>query len=200
MSLSQQLQGYFWMLSILGVLGCDAYTICKRCSTNYAMRSMYNFTENTNPSQGVPVVKDVSYLPKDDYADNLEKKENEQQLLARDNRNLLPEYRNLCESVTKRVQLDNSEYEYQPPHYYETYCKNYLLLDRNQHSINPPKQKCVHSPFHCVQRSKAVVFVRRRWDNECWEPFVKEIASGCDCMWPVSDYGEITNHYSFSQE
>lgn len=56
-------------------------------------------------------------------------------------------------------------------------------------------QKCVYNGFHCVQRSRTLILVRRRWENECWEPFVKQIPSGCDCMWPKSVLGDITKHY-----
>lgn len=127
--------------------------------------------------------------------EKLEETKNGQQILNRDNRNLLPEYRSLCEIVTKRVLLDDSEYEYQPPHYYEVYCKNFSGFGSNQRSASPSKQKCVQPGFHCVQRSKTLFFVRRRWDSECWESYDKEVASGCDCMWPVSTLGEIASYY-----
>lgn len=55
-------------------------------------------------------------------------------------------------------------------------------------------QNCAIPNFHCVQRSKTMLFARRLWDDECWEPVSKEVASGCECMWPVSDLGEITMH------
>ncbi|XP_076300553.1 uncharacterized protein LOC143218881 isoform X4 [Lasioglossum baleicum] len=104
------------------------------------------------------------------------------------------EYRDLCEIYTKKVQLDDSEYEYQPPQYYEVYCKNYPL-NGNDRATEKTKQECVNPGFHCVQRSKTLFLVRRRWDSECWEPYAREIASGCDCMWPVSALGDIAVHY-----
>lgn len=138
-------------------------------------------------------LRDVSYLP--EYY-NTENGVNKLQQLERNNRNLIAEYRNLCETITKRVEIADSDYEYQPPHYYEVYCKSYSLLDNNERMMTrPSQQKCVYPIFHCVQRSQILSLVRRRWDDECWEPYTKEIASGCDCMWPVTSLGEISDHY-----
>ncbi|XP_011263897.1 uncharacterized protein LOC105255993 [Camponotus floridanus] len=138
-------------------------------------------------------LRDVSYLPEEYY--NAENGVNKPQQLERDNRNLISEYRNLCETITRRVEIADPDYEYQPPHYHEVYCKSYSLLDNNERMITRPSQKCVHSIFHCVQRSRILSLVRRRWEDECWEPYTKEIASGCDCMWPVTSLGEINDHY-----
>ncbi|CAK9818234.1 hypothetical protein ANTPLA_LOCUS9688 [Anthophora plagiata] len=168
----------------------ESYEVYNRCN-----RSILGVQDPRNfyyPHLRPLPVRDVSYLPEEDY---IEEHKREQQSLNRDNRNLLAEYRSLCKIVTKKVQLDDTEYEYQPPHYHEVYCKSYFLIENLQHNINKPKQECVQPGFHCVQRSKTQFFVRRRWDSECWEPFVKKIASGCDCMWPVSTLGDITDHY-----
>nr|XP_012218395.1 PREDICTED: uncharacterized protein LOC105669830 [Linepithema humile] len=139
----------------------------------------------------IPVIRDMSYLPEEDY--NAESVVNELQQLERDNRNLMPEYRNLCETITKRVEITDPDYEYQPPHYYEIFCKSYSsgYNDQTIRSI----QKCAQPTFHCVQRSRLLSLVRRRWEGECWEHFTKEIPSGCECMWPVTNLGEITHHY-----
>ncbi|XP_031830067.1 uncharacterized protein LOC116425912 isoform X2 [Nomia melanderi] len=147
-----------------------------------------------NPRIHGPLENQVSYLSEDNYAEEQEPIQTEEQSLNRDNRNSLPEYRDLCEIITKKVQLDDSEYEYLPPHYHEVYCKNYPFYGNEQATVNL-KQECVNPGFHCVQRSKTLFLVRRRWDSECWEPFVKKIASGCDCMWPVSVLGDISGHY-----
>lgn len=36
------------------------------------------------------------------------------------------EYRNLCETTTKKIEFNDPVYEYQPPFYREVYCKNYV--------------------------------------------------------------------------
>uniref|UniRef100_A0ABD2X223 Spaetzle domain-containing protein n=1 Tax=Trichogramma kaykai TaxID=54128 RepID=A0ABD2X223_9HYME len=118
---------------------------------------------------------------------------------SRSDRSLLPEYRGLCESVTRKVDLKSDpNYEYQPSHYHEVFCKSYTLAsDEPQKRVSAPsKQKCAHPSFHCVQRSRTLFMLRRRWDDaECWEPATKVIASGCECMWPVSSLGDIKLHY-----
>ncbi|XP_031780955.1 uncharacterized protein LOC100679753 isoform X1 [Nasonia vitripennis] len=144
--------------------------------------------------------RDVSYLPEDVY-DEEQKLEQEaadgEERLSRNDRSLLPEYRNLCETVTRKVNLKNDpNYEYQPPHYHEVFCKSYSLMDDEPVKPSAPsKQKCAHPSFHCVQRSRTLFLVRRRWDGECWEPVTKVVASGCDCMWPVSSLGDVSIHY-----
>ncbi|XP_046815288.1 uncharacterized protein LOC124422620 isoform X1 [Vespa crabro] len=140
---------------------------------------------------------DLPYLS-EKYNNDREAEELEDfRLLDRQNRNLMPEYRSLCETVTRRVQFNDENYEYQPPHYHEVYCKSYSFLDPASERMtrSSSKQKCAHPVFHCVQRSRTLFLVRRAWDSDCWEPFTKEIASGCDCMWPVSLLGDITAHY-----
>lgn len=52
----------------------------------------------------------------------------------------LKEYRNLCETITRRVEIADPDYEYQPPHYHEVYCKSYSLLDNNERMITKPSQ------------------------------------------------------------
>lgn len=145
----------------------------------------------------VPVLRDISYLPEEDYNVIHESNDAVSQDLDRQNRNLMPEYRNLCEVVTRKVQFDDENYEYQPPHYHEVYCKSYSRFDQPTERIkrSSSKQKCAHPGFHCVQRSRMLFVVRRAWDSDCWEPFTKEIPSGCDCMWPVSLLGDIAAHY-----
>ncbi|XP_071579360.1 uncharacterized protein [Temnothorax nylanderi] len=170
---------------------------------SYVLSRQLNFTlikKSFNPElnyqdylRDIPVARDVSYLPEEYY--DAENAIRELQQLNRDNRNLMPEYRNLCETVTKRVDLIDSEHEYQPPHYHEVYCKGYSLLSEDERIVKQLQQKCAHPAFHCVQRSRILTFVRRSWENECWEPYTKEIASGCDCMWPVTNLGEISHHY-----
>ncbi|KAK0166858.1 hypothetical protein PV327_004335 [Microctonus hyperodae] len=158
------------------------------------------------------ILKDITYLPENNYVDDESNEhtrmQQQQQLLLRDvdnddrtellrnNRNSKPDYQNLCAIRTRKVQLEDSEFEYQPPHYYEIYCKNHFLDDKSlENSVKPAKQMCVHQGFHCIQRSRTLFMAKRRWTSDCWEPFTKEIPSGCDCMWPVFTLGDITAHY-----
>ncbi|XP_033365208.1 uncharacterized protein LOC117242543 isoform X1 [Bombus vosnesenskii] len=177
----------------VGVLGMDSYDLYKKCNRSFQELKKLDVTQYHDPRYHPPLGRDLFYLPEEEYIKKLEN--GQQRPLNRDNRNSLPDYHSLCETVTETVRLDDSEYEYQPPLYHEVYCKSHNLLDSLQRATNPSKQKCVHNGFHCVQRSKSLLLVRRRWENECWEPFVKQIASGCDCMWPKSVLGDITNHY-----
>ncbi|XP_012135731.1 uncharacterized protein LOC100878955 isoform X2 [Megachile rotundata] len=183
--------GYLALFAAVAVLGNASYDVCRKCNRSYSemLERQRVLHSRVLPS----AAQFISYLPEEDYIE--EREQAEQQSFNRNNRNLLPEYRSLCETVTKKVQLDDSDYEYQPPHYHEIYCKSYSLLDNIQQPVSLSKQKCVEPNFHCVQRSRRLLLMRRRWDEECWEPFSKQIASGCDCMWPVSILGDITDHY-----
>ncbi|XP_074110475.1 uncharacterized protein LOC141534798 isoform X2 [Cotesia typhae] len=157
----------------------------------------------TNHQDHLPAIvfRDLSYLPEiyndEDYNnDNNNNYLSINNQLFRNDRNLLPEYRNLCEVKTKKVQLNDEEFEYQPPHYHEVYCKSYSLLEETELGVaKKSKQMCAHPGFQCIQRSRVLSMVRRRWVSGCWEPFTKEIASGCECMWPVSTLGDISAHY-----
>ncbi|XP_048512530.1 uncharacterized protein LOC105687054 isoform X2 [Athalia rosae] len=146
-------------------------------------------------------LRDIFYLPEDDYSNNdLEDVlSNDEDLpeIRRDDRNSLSstEYRSLCQTKTKTVQLTDDQHEYQPPHFHEVYCKSYSFAERVQALARPAQQMCAHPSFHCVQRSKTLFMVRRRWDSDCWEPFSRQVASGCECMWPVTTLGDITGHY-----
>ncbi|XP_011142442.1 uncharacterized protein LOC105184981 [Harpegnathos saltator] len=145
--------------------------------------------------RNIPVVRDISYLPEDDYDTENEARQDELQQLDRDNRNLMPEYRNLCEIKTRKVKMDNSIYEHQPQHYHEVFCKSYSLSDDDGGIRKHSQQKCAYPGFHCVQRSRQLLLTRRRWGTDCWEPYTREVASGCDCMWPVTTLDEINAHY-----
>jgi len=56
----------------------------------------------------------------------------------------MQEYRNLCETVTKRVEIIDPDYEYQPPHYHEVYCKGYSLLSEDEQIMKPLQQVNLH--------------------------------------------------------
>ncbi|KYM92289.1 hypothetical protein ALC53_01128 [Atta colombica] len=175
------------------------YVLSKPWNHTQLFRNSFDSKLNyQNYRRDIPV-RDISY-PLEEYYD-AKTVARELQQLNRDSRNMMHEYRNLCETI-KKVGLfdDDYDYEYQPPYYYEVYCKNvYLMLSEDERIMKPLEQKCVYPAFQCVQKSQLLYLVRRRrqWGNEsrCWEPYTKEIASGCDCMWPVTNLGEINEHY-----
>ncbi|XP_036147882.1 uncharacterized protein LOC105837806 isoform X2 [Monomorium pharaonis] len=176
------------------ILSHMSYVLSRQLNLTQLIRQSFDPEFNyKNYLRDIPVERDVFYLPEGYYnAENAAKKLRQ---LNRDNRDLMPEYRNLCETITRKVEMIDSDYEYQPPYYHEVYCKGYSLLSEEERIIKPLQQKCVYPAFQCVQRSRVLSFVRRQWDSECWEPYTKEIASGCDCMWPVTNLGEIKHHY-----
>ncbi|KDR21689.1 hypothetical protein L798_03814, partial [Zootermopsis nevadensis] len=94
---------------------------------------------------------------------------------------LLQDFRSLCETVTRRVELSDMEYEYRPPHYHEKICTSY----GGGETADTGNQMCM---FSCVQRTDTVYLTRRRYDTNCWETFTKTVASSCDCMWPETKY------------
>jgi len=63
----------------------------------------------------------------------------------------MQEYRNLCETVTKRVEIIDPDYEYQPPHYYEIYCKGYSLLNEDEQIMNPLIKPLQQVNLHVIQ-------------------------------------------------
>ncbi|XP_011635828.1 uncharacterized protein LOC105426349 [Pogonomyrmex barbatus] len=178
----------------LFILNDVSYVLSRRLNLTQLIKESFDPKLSYLDSiRDIPVVREVFYLPDEHY--NAENLARELRQLDRQNRNLIPEYRNLCETITKKVEISDSDYEYQPPYYYEVYCKSSLLLAEDPQVMKELQQKCVHPAFHCVQRSRVLSLVRRRWEDDCWESYTKEIASGCDCMWPVTNLGEISHHY-----
>lgn len=54
------------------------------------------------------------------------------------------EYRNLCETITKRMDIIDPDYEYQPPHYHEVYCKGYSFSSEDERIVKPLQQVNLH--------------------------------------------------------
>ncbi|KYN13575.1 hypothetical protein ALC57_14282, partial [Trachymyrmex cornetzi] len=171
------------------ILNYVFYVLSKPLNRTQLFRN--SFGSKLNYLREIPVIRDMSY-PLEEYYDAKIAARGLQQL-NRDSRNM-HEYRNLCETITKKVELLDDDYDYQPPHYYEVYCEGYLMLSEDERIMKPLEQKCVYPAFQCVQRSRLLSLARRRWDSECWQPYTKEIASGCDCMWPVTNLVEINEH------
>ncbi|XP_043272097.1 uncharacterized protein [Venturia canescens] len=190
-------------LSLL-VISCQFshQTFAKRLNATKLLEDFFGRPENSEKTgrngDSLMITRDTSYLPEIDYLEDYEIEKTDQQFtnVDRPDRNLLPEYRSLCEIMTRKVQMSDTKYEYQPPYYHEVFCKSYSNFDKVQRNpVKPARQRCAHPGFHCVQRSRTLFMIRRAWEGDCWEPFTKEIASGCDCMWPVSSLGDISAHY-----
>ncbi|CDW57720.1 hypothetical protein TTRE_0000601301 [Trichuris trichiura] len=96
-------------------------------------------------------------------------------------------YEHLCASETIAVHLSTSDEEYQPPFYYEIRCVGYRRKRRHQHKI----QKCGFGLLHCVQTYRRLYFSRRKAGTDCWQPHYIDAPSGCECMWPVENYGPL---------
>lgn len=78
-------------VSSIGVLGWQAHDICKTCNMSYVLARQADLLKNSHhSSERIPLLRDVSYLPEEDYMEKLEETKNGQQILNRDNRNLLP--------------------------------------------------------------------------------------------------------------
>jgi len=57
----------------------------------------------------------------------------------------MQDYRDLCETVTKTIEIIDPEYEYQPSHYHEIYCKGYSLMTEEERMIKPLEQVNLHA-------------------------------------------------------
>ncbi|KAH0947404.1 hypothetical protein HN011_009519 [Eciton burchellii] len=186
---------FYWDIELF-ILGYVSYGLGERLNLTQLIKENFASDLYQHSLHDIPMMRDVFYLPEEIYDVKNTAKQKKLQQLARDSRDLIPEYHNLCETITRRVEIADPDYEYQPPHYHEVFCKNYLLLDNNEGMMKrSSQQKCAHPAFHCVQRSRILFLARRQWESDCWEPYTKEIASGCDCMWPITTLGEIIQHY-----
>ncbi|XP_020290268.1 uncharacterized protein LOC109857903 isoform X2 [Pseudomyrmex gracilis] len=164
---------------------------------SYVASRQLNFTQfkdlfkpelyNRQILHDIPVGREVSYISDEAY--DVGNSNELRQLIRRNGES--DKYQHLCKIEKKLMEWKDDVYEYQPPFYVETFCKNIYESDNKQE-----QQKCVNPGFHCVQKTQTMVFVRRPWTstNNCWELHTKDVASGCDCMWP-STLGNIFDHY-----
>ncbi|VDP23277.1 unnamed protein product [Soboliphyme baturini] len=51
--------------------------------------------------------------------------------------------------------------------------------------------KCAFGLLHCVQTFRTLHFSRRQAGADFWQPFALEVPSGCECMWPVEEFGSL---------
>lgn len=87
-------------------------------------------------------------------------KEIEQRLIVKFNiavlllssRFIFQDYRSLCQTRSRRVELSDTEFEYQPPHYLEVYCKSHSLMERVQALTRPSQQVKNHLFPHLLAK------------------------------------------------
>ncbi|EFX79809.1 hypothetical protein DAPPUDRAFT_304317 [Daphnia pulex] len=114
--------------------------------------------------------------------------------LTRD-RESLPDYQPLCQSINQRVDLHEPDYEFRPPFYHSIECKHTAnKLHHRGHQDG--SQICLQSGLSCVQRTKTIQLAKRKIGTSCWTLFSKEIHSGCECMWPVQTNGDSKHRFT----
>ncbi|XP_054270620.1 uncharacterized protein LOC128991611 [Macrosteles quadrilineatus] len=159
-----------------------------------------NHQQNLHQNNGSRVVRSVSpwdYFPMVPL--NIHDFLETEQMSGKTERDVhMPEFRPLCQVIRRRVELRDAggddEYEYRPPHYFESICKG--PNQRNPDFAGTGNSlMCVYPGFSCVQRSQTIYLTRRKFDSNCWEVFTRTIPSNCECMWPVQSLGEVAHHY-----
>ncbi|KAF6198569.1 hypothetical protein GE061_008317 [Apolygus lucorum] len=80
-------------------------------------------------------------------------------------------YKPLCSSIEKKVEFEDTEYEFEPPHYIETTCTK-TGSGRRDLTKEENRQMCYIPGFECVQKHKTATFLRRP-KNRGVEPLLK---------------------------
>ncbi|KRY73697.1 hypothetical protein T4A_11592, partial [Trichinella pseudospiralis] len=101
------------------------------------------------------------------------------------------QYEHLCASETTTIHLSTMDEEFNPPFYHEIRC-TMTRRNRRHHNRN---QKCGFGLFHCVQTYRRLYFSRRKAGTDCWQPHYIDAPSGCECMWPVEEYGSLNRRH-----
>uniref|UniRef100_A0A146L993 Uncharacterized protein n=1 Tax=Lygus hesperus TaxID=30085 RepID=A0A146L993_LYGHE len=94
-------------------------------------------------------------------------------------------YKSLCNTIEKKVEFEDEEYEFEPPHYIETTCTK-TGSGRRDLTQEENRQMCNIPGFDCIQQNKKVTFLRRLKSHSSngWEPFSQTVPTHCECMWP----------------
>ncbi|GMR40598.1 hypothetical protein PMAYCL1PPCAC_10793 [Pristionchus mayeri] len=132
-------------------------------------------------------------LPVDELAELLEMTAASEEEVAhpRANKSTARRERNeeLCATERRSRELNTHQWEYDPPFIVEVKCKNQYEFDMGT-TTSLKDQTCVHNLLRCVQRYSEVHTVRRPVHATNWQPFLlRDVPSGCECMWPVDKYG-----------
>ncbi|XP_054737725.1 uncharacterized protein LOC129244134 [Anastrepha obliqua] len=103
-------------------------------------------------------------------------------------------YQSLCPTKRIAIPLETSGYEYRPSHYIEVTCAHYTPA----HSYEFRKNRiCSEAGFSCIQLNRTIHLIRRNKssNDECWESEIRIVPSGCECMWPKHDNGDIAAYH-----
>ncbi|XP_011178070.2 uncharacterized protein LOC105209383 [Zeugodacus cucurbitae] len=103
-------------------------------------------------------------------------------------------YQSLCPTKRIAIPLETSGYEYRPSHYIEVTCAHYTPA----HSYEFRKNRiCSEAGFSCIQLNRTIHLIRRNKasTDECWESEIRIVPSGCECMWPKHDNGDIAAYH-----
>uniref|UniRef100_A0A0K8VH08 Spaetzle domain-containing protein n=1 Tax=Bactrocera latifrons TaxID=174628 RepID=A0A0K8VH08_BACLA len=103
-------------------------------------------------------------------------------------------YQSLCPTKRIAIPLETSGYEYRPSHYIEVTCAHYTPA----HSFEIRKNRiCSEAGFSCIQLNRTIHLIRRNKaaSDECWESEIRIVPSGCECMWPKHDNGDIAAYH-----
>lgn len=95
----------------------------------------------------------------------------------------------LCPFVRRTVELD-------PTIYRES---SYTVIDC-LHPYRPEggsrhNKVCGGAGFSCIQRNRTIILVKRKHNQNCWETEARTINTGCDCMWPKHQMGDIEAYH-----
>lgn len=95
----------------------------------------------------------------------------------------------LCPFVRRTVELD-------PTIYRES---SYTVIDC-LHPYRPEggsrhNKVCGGAGFSCIQRNRTIILVKRKHNQNCWETEARTINTGCDCMWPKHQMGDIEPYH-----
>ncbi|XP_012154846.2 uncharacterized protein LOC101448602 [Ceratitis capitata] len=103
-------------------------------------------------------------------------------------------YQSLCPTKRIAIPLETTGYEYRPSHYIEVTCAHYTPA----HNFEFRKNRiCSEAGFSCIQLNRTIHLIRRNKasTDECWESEIRIVPSGCECMWPKHDNGDIAAYH-----
>ncbi|XP_037941087.1 serine-rich adhesin for platelets [Teleopsis dalmanni] len=104
-------------------------------------------------------------------------------------------YQSLCPTKRISIPLETLGYEYRPNHYIEVTCAhNYSPVYNHDFNKN---RICSEAGFSCIQLNRTIHLIRRNKVSsmECWESEIRIVPSGCECMWPKHNYGDIVTYH-----